>query len=326
MPVPVLRVAPVVRIGSGTVKRRIPFLACGLLAASVALSACTTFDTSRVATVNGQGIDEAVIEMLNASDEGSGQTDGNVAALNGAALRRAVSNMVQARVAEQVAAQFGIDLTEERANSEADLVASISGERLRLWDRLSQDERNLVLDFRAAQVALRSTPGSAPADLEKRYANPESTGFLCLRFVALESEELARAAYDDLKNGADFATLANNLSPDANGGIVVGPDGGECVGLENFRPPTTPEELTVALFNGVPGEVSAPVRVSSDQGVAWFILLHRPWAEIESALRKAVEASPAFAEFQAQLNTASVRVAKRYGVWDPNSASVVTPR
>lgn len=306
-------------------KRRIPFLACGLIAA-VALSACSTFDTSRVATVNGQAIDKAVIEMLNAAGEGAAPAEDNVAALNGGSLRRAVGNMVQARIAEQVAAQFGIDLTESRKSSQESLQQGLTGERLRLWEELSEDDRNLVTDFRAAPVAMLGTPGAAPVDLQQRYTNPERTGFFCIRFMAFESAELADAAYATLQDGADFGSLANDLQPESNGGIVAGPDGSECVSLESFRPPSTPNELTVALFNGVPGEVIAPLRVSTDNGVAWFILLHRPWEEIGSILTAAVEASPSYAEFQSQLALASVRVAKRYGVWDPISASVVTAK
>ena len=277
--------------------------------------------------MNGQAIDKAVVEMLNASgDDAGAPADDNIDALNGASLRRAVSNLVQAQVAVQVAAQFGIDLADSRASSEESLKQGLTGERLRLWNRLGEDDRNLVIDYRAAPQAMRATPGSAPADLEQRYTNPERTGYFCLRFMAFESKDVADATYGELVSGADFAALANTFDSASNGGIVSGPDGGECVGLENFRPPNTPEALTAALFDGVPGELIPPVRVSTEGGVAWFILLHRPWSEIGTALTAAVEASPSFAEFQAQLSTASVRVAKRYGVWDPVSASVVTPR
>ena len=306
-------------------KRRIPILACGLVA-SAALTACSTFDTSRVATVNGEQIDKAVIEMLNAPGEGDAPPEGNVKALNGPSLRNSVGNMVQALLAEQIAAQFGIDLTEARKGSLESLQQGLSGERLRRWNELSEEERDLVIDFRAAPLAMINTPGPAPVDLQQRYANPERTGYFCIRFIAFESAELADIAFAELKKGTDFGTLANSLEPQSNGGIVAGPDGGECVNIENFRPPTTPIELAEALFNGVPGEVIAPVRVSSDNGVAWFILLHRPWEEIGSILTQAVEASPSYAEYQAQLSVASVRVANRYGKWDPVSANVVTSK
>ena len=302
-------------------KRRLPILACGALVAITALSSCSTFDTDTVASVNGDKINKTVIDMLSADDAG-GSSESNVAALNGVALRRAVSNMIEARVAEQIAEQFGIDLTAGRSESEQAISGGLSGKRLKLWNALSDDERNLVLDAQAAPAAMLATPGSAPVDLEQRYANPENTGFFCLRFMVFESADLAGAAYRDLSNGGDFATLANNFDANSNGGIVRGPDGGECVSLDNFRPPNTPDELARALFDGTPGTVIPPVHIKSSDGEGWFVLLHRPWSEIQPALTAAVEASPSFAEFQAQLSRARVSVANRFGVWDSLSASV----
>ncbi len=300
--------------------RRVTLLVGGLAAAAV-LSSCSTFDTSAAARVNGDTIDDSVVETLLAGDGTSDSTAGS--ALDATQARIALSELIQAAVANQVADRYNIDLSAARAADQEQTKLNLTGERLTKWKALSQDERNLISDFQVAVDALRSAQADPPADLERRYRDPESTGFFCIRYISFETESAAAEASAKLRGGADFATLADAVTGQQTGGVASGPDNSACVGLDQFRPPNIPEPITAALFAAEPGVATDPIHVVGAQGQAWFILLHRPWSEISTDLTNKVAEAPVFAEFLAEIARTKASVSSRYGVWDALSGSVV---
>ena len=301
--------------------RRVPLLVAGLCAAAV-LSSCSTFDTSAAARVNGSKIDDAVVETLLTKADSTSGVDARTA-LDGTQARVALSELVLAVVAEQIADRYDIDLTAARKADQEVTAKNLTGERLTKWKDLSASQRNLISDFGVGIDALKAAKGTVPADLEQRYQNPARTGFFCIRYVAFPTEAAAVEAVNALRSGADFATLADKESGQKTGGVAAGPDGSPCVSLDYFRPPTVPEPIATALFAAAPGVVTGPVHVSNENGNAWFVLLHRPWSEIGTDLTKVVGNAPVYAEFLAEVARTKAEVASRYGVWDPVSASVV---
>ena len=304
--------------------RRVPLLVAGLCAAAV-LSSCSTFDTSAAARVNGTKIDDAVIEtLLAAGDTPASDTSGTVArtALDGTQARVALSELIQAVVAEQIADRYDIDLTAAQKADQDATKKNLTGERLAKWNALSASERNLISDFGVGIDALKGAKGTVPADLEQRYHHPAHTGFFCIRYIAFDTEAAATAATSKLRAGADFAELADSVTGQKTGGVAAGPDGSPCVSLDLFRPPTVPEPIATALFAAAPGVVTGPVHVNGTNGQAWFVLVHRPWSEIGTDLTKAVSAAPVYAEYLAEVAQTKAEVASRYGVWDPVSATV----
>ena len=302
--------------------RRVPLLVVGLAAAAV-LSSCSTFDTSAAARVDGEAIDERVIQTLLAGPEDAADSPLARTALDGTQARLALSQLILARIAEQIADRYDLDLSKARAADQAATKQNLTGERLTRWTALTDEERNLISDFQVAVQALKSVPGNAPANLEQRYRNPESTGYFCIRYLAFQTEAEAVAALTRIRSGEDFGTVADEFNEEKNGGIAVGPDGSPCVALDQFRPPNLPAPLADALLAATPGEATEPVQVVGATGNAWFLLLHRPWSEIATDLAAKVAEAPAFAEYLAAVVVSRAEVASRYGTWDAVSASVV---
>ncbi len=303
---------------------RRPLLLLGAIGVAAVLTSCSTFESGVAARVDGRTINDRVLRVLLASPEEAGSEGAESGtALNGTDARGALGSLIEAVVATKVAAQYGIDLTEPRAASLAQIEASLTGQRKDAWTRLSDDERALVADYSAALQALSAFQAPAPTDLEARYADPESTGHFCIRYMAFTTLDAAEAATARLEGGEEFAAVANGIEEGSNGGAVTTEDGSSCVRIDQFRSPGIPVELVRALFDSTPGAFVGPVRASYDLGDQWFLLLHRPYSEIADDLAAAVGAAPAFAEYLATLAVTPASVASRYGIWDPQNAAVV---
>lgn len=303
---------------------RRPLLLLGALGVAAALTSCSTFESGVAARVDGRSINDRVLRVLLASPEEPGTEGADTgSALNGSDARGALGSLIESVVATQVAADFGIDLTEVRAASLAQIEASLTGQRKDAWAGLSDDERALIADYSAALQALQAFQGPAPTDLEARYADPEATGYFCIRYIAFTTLDDAEAATARLDSGEDFASVANSVDAASNGGAVTTEDGSPCVRIDQFRSPGIPVELVRALFAATPGEFVGPVRASYDLGDQWFLLLHRPYAEIADDLAAAVSTAPAYAQYLATLSVTPASVASRYGTWDAQNAAVV---
>ena len=79
--------------------RRVPLLVAGVAAAAV-LSSCSTFDTSAAARVDGEAIDERVVQTLLAGPEDVADATASLTALDGTQARLALSQLILARIAE----------------------------------------------------------------------------------------------------------------------------------------------------------------------------------------------------------------------------------
>jgi len=305
--------------------RRLPILATALAAVgTLALASCAGPDTDDAARVNGVGIPQRVLDVILAAEAPDPAAPDTTAApvANGEAARGYLSTLIKSEAARQVAKRYGIDLTAGRATAIEDITSRFTGERLKKWNALSDNEKAIIADYAVAMSAMQNRAGDAPADLEQRYANPASTGFYCIRFLFVDTEDAANDAYDALVKGADFAEFANKLNNQSNGGALTTQDGGACLPIDQFDAQTVDPDVAAALHDGKPGVVMAPIKAMTDQGEAYLILLHRPWAEISEDLKTAVSSSPSYADYLALLATGKVSVASRYGVWNPALGAV----
>lgn len=288
------------------------------------------------ARVNGVPIAHALVGLLltpsdvaGAADAAEGDTPNDTldalrqTGLVGNDARDALTGLIQTRVAQSVAADFGVDLTASRTAVKGQIEPNLTPARRKQWDALSESSRTLLLDYGAAIDAIGAVTAPPPSNLEQQYRDPEQTGFMCLRFMALASEEAAVAADAQLDTGASFADVANQLNPQSNGGIVTAQDGTPCVRLDELDPTTLPVEITAALLSATPGLATGVVRAEYSEGPQWFIFLHRPYDEIKDDLAAAVGAAPALAAYYGALTQANVSVASQYGRWDPVLRAVV---
>lgn len=305
--------------------RRLPILATSLaVVGTLALTSCTGPDTDNAARVNGDGVPQEVLDVIlapQAPEPGTTDTTDPEPA-SAETARGYLSTLIKSLVARQVAQRYGIDLTEGRAAAIKEINTTFTGERLVKWNALSDEGKNIIADFAVAVKAMQAKAGDAPADLEQRYANPASTGYYCIRFLFVDTKAAADEAYAQLTGGADFAEYANKLNDQSNGGALTTEDGNGCIPVDQFDTQSVDPAVAEALHDGTPGVVMAPVQAMTDQGEAYLILMHRPWAEIADDLKSAVSASPSYAEYLGLLATGHVSVASRYGVWNPAVASV----
>jgi hypothetical protein len=209
---------------------------------------------------------------------------------------------------------------------------SATGDRLRLeltkWIR--------VTVFEASTGAPAPTTEQTPADLDARLTqaiidiagdNARSTyelgaagsPFLCLAAITTASPEDANTALATVNAGMPFADAARELSTDAviaaDGGIVKGPDGSEC--LE----PTTVNTAATAALQGVP--VGQPI--VADLGTFSAVLMLRPFDELLPESKSLIAtATVSQDQLDAMVDGSDIYVDPRYGRWDPETGTVVT--
>lgn len=185
------------------------------------------------------------------------------------AQQRAESDL--RRAARLVAA---VHLLARQAERRASLVAQVEAELARL-------EREW-LDERMQEEIVHSTPPPSSAELEAEYQRllpsltlPESRTCRHILFSSRSPDPQRRrvaprvraeTALQQLREGADFQTLARQLSDSESA-----PHGGL---LAPIRPEDVREEFAEALWKLDPGEISPPVRVDNDYHLIYLVAVH----------------------------------------------------
>jgi parvulin-like peptidyl-prolyl isomerase len=138
---------------------------------------------------------------------------------------------------------------------------------------------------------------------------------LCSSHILLETEDEALAVIDRLSEGEDFAALAMELSTGPSG-----PSGGDlgCVDPASF----VSEFVEGAAALGGPG-FTPPVESQFGFHVINVHSFDATPSDDPSVIQAAVLSSPEFTVFQDGVIAREVTVDPRFGVWDPDSFSVV---
>lgn len=207
-----------------------------------------------------------------------------------------------------------------------------TGDRLRLeltkWIR--------VTVFEASTGTPAPTTEQTPADLDARLANvlidiagdearttyelgTAGSPFLCLAAITVATPEDANAALATVNAGTPFADAARQFSTDtviaADGGIVKGPDGGEC--LE----PTTVNTAATTALQGIP--IGQPI--VANLGTFSAVLMLRPYDDLLPESKSLIAtATVSQDELDAIVGASDIYVDPRYGRWDPETGTVVT--
>jgi hypothetical protein len=302
------------------VTRRTSRLVLAAAAAAALTTGCATFtNTDRVATVNGTDISrdeyDAVAEDYFAHPEMFDTPpveDGHVSA---DVARSLIGAMVLDTVLRENVGDARVDAASEEflgGLPQEDPMRGLSPEIQSLFGAASS---------RAALLA--EVPAPDPAELEQQYGElPAQLGLFCVRHILVPSRAEADAVVAQLADGADFATLAADVSTDPtaaqNGGAVEGA-AGPCLTLAEALSSLVPEFTTAAL-GGNPDAPPAPIETE----FGWHVLMHRPWSEVGDAVT-AAHAPGATGElrFVYSLLEADVVVDPTYGIWDSASVAVV---
>lgn len=192
-----------------------------------------------------------------------------------------------------------------------------------LWQEATDRVRDFFRTTLTAQEVFPRVASPSDADLESLYLQgPEASGATCTRHILLETEEDAQAVLDELRAGADFATMAAERSLDtvtgSNGGIVEPAAGTDCFTTTEFTFGIIPEfvEGTFAAQIGVPTEP-----VQSQFG--YHIILVRPFEEVADSVRNVIGGAASTVLQEELLTSTDARVNSRYGVWVPSVGAVL---
>ncbi len=250
-------------------KRRLA-LTAGALVAAISLSACSTFDHPDVAaTVNGHDLTRDELDRL---------ADGTGTAVS---FRTALT--VWARL------------------------VLIEGDTYRATPATT-DEVNARVS--AALPTLQRTE----ADGEIYYSGgPAATGLACLSAIQANDEATAQQAAAAIADGMSFSEAVSTYNDDPGlaqtGGVLIGQDGSDCVGVDQFSPALL--ETIAALRIGEPTDV-LPL------GEAFVIIVARPWAELLPASQQSlIAAAPPL-----QVRDGAVIIASRFGTWNSEKLTV----
>lgn len=207
-----------------------------------------------------------------------------------------------------------------------------TGDRLRLeltkWIR--------VTVFEASTGTPAPTTEQTPADLDARLANAlidiagddakttyelgtAGSPFLCLAAITAATLEDANTALATVNAGTPFADAARQFSTDtviaADGGIVKGPDGSEC--LE----PTTVNAAATTALQGIP--IGQPI--VAELGTFSAVLMLRPYDDLLPESKSLIaNATVPQDRLDAIVDASDIYVDPRYGRWDPETGTVVT--
>ncbi|MEP7202457.1 MAG: hypothetical protein ABI894_07605 [Ilumatobacteraceae bacterium] len=172
------------------------------------------------------------------------------------------------------------------------------------------------LDARLSQAILSMAGDQAKATYELGVGG---SPVLCLAAITAASPEDANTALATINSGMPFADAARQFSTDtviaADGGIVKGPDGSECLD------PTTVNTAAVTALQGVP--VGQPI--VANLGTFSAVLMMRPYDELSPESQSLIAtATVSQDQLDEMVSGSDIYVDPRYGRWDPETGTVVT--
>ncbi|HSB85551.1 MAG TPA: hypothetical protein VLD86_04545 [Ilumatobacteraceae bacterium] len=143
------------------------------------------------------------------------------------------------------------------------------------------------------------------------------TAGLCLEAIIVANIEATRPVVAALQSGTSFADAFTQYNQAAGlaqtGGLLLGPDGSECVGTS-----TVPANVLDVLKTGAVGQP-----IAADFGSFSAVLIMRPFDDLSQTTRAQLEISNlSELELAEALKDAGVWVDSRYGAWNPLSQAV----
>lgn len=300
------------------------FAAIGLLA--LAATACRPSDRT-IAEVDGVRIAKSeVFEEVDALARINSETDRPPASAAPSSVAAEIALRITAELYAQGAKSLGVAPGEEavaaqRAGVDAELNAF--GE---LGDVISSRFRDFVATYQAtrsavdARIADRNNKWYTDADIDKFYEQNLTTRFTtaCVSHIVVATESEAREIRNALDRGAQFATfVGSSIDADTKG------KGGD---LGCNPRGVLDGSIDLAVTGAGSARYVGPIQTADGFHV---LRVDKPYAPevLNGALRKSIGESLHDPQTWLRFRAAQteVTVAKRYGTWDPELASVLPP-
>jgi len=195
------------------------------------------------------------------------------------------------------------------------------------WDNLDDVTKQFLIEDQAATDALAESPLITDTAAQQAYeAGLVSSNALCLRVIAFTDEAKAKSVYEQLRQGGDFAKLAdeNIADPTAGkGGVFTNSTtGSECSAADQLN-----ETIAQALALLPLGKASEPIPFANSDGTSQYVIfLQRPWNEVVDAAKPIVREFLAPGTAKALIAAGTAHIDSRYGTWDTTTLSVVPTR
>jgi hypothetical protein len=159
---------------------------------------------------------------------------------------------------------------------------------------------------------------ASPEQAEQAYLQGVGgSPYICIGAIAVTDTANATEVKQALADGTPFADVVAEMGADnqeqlAPGGIVAGPDGGECL--------LNSEGLLVPDLAALLADLQVGEGGDFPTGGGPAVVLLRPWDSLTDESRQTIAAAVAD---PAAVAAADISVSSRFGRWDPASATVV---
>ncbi|MEO6123655.1 MAG: hypothetical protein ABIR32_08065 [Ilumatobacteraceae bacterium] len=311
--------------------RRPRLLSTAAVLTAVALSAsltagCSTFTDNSLAAKAGSH--ELSIDDLAAINADLPKLSGDASMIpdalgeyNGSVVRQALTLWANSTGLIAGLENSGIQVSGEDRQAAS---TTLQGQDATTWATLSRPTQDLLIDFTASQTALKSSgDANDPAAAKAIYEQGVGTsGVICIRIMAFDTEAEATDAYSAVQAGEKFADLANDhpVDPAAepNNGVYADPkSGSECFEASGYT------SVAQAVADLAIGESSPPVTLGSQ---FFFLIQQRPYDEVADAVQPLLAATLGQARAGKFLSAADISIDSRYGMWDAATSTVVPTR
>jgi hypothetical protein len=247
--------------------------------AAIVLQSCATFDRNNVAAqVDDLSLTAKAAEKLAANDDN---------AATGDRLRLELTKWIRVTVLESsngIAAPSGTPTPEE-------------------------------LDARLSQAIVELAGDNAK---QVYQLGPNGSPLLCLAAITVASADEANTVLATINAGMTFENAARQFSTDtvlaADGGIVKGPDGAECI---------APDGVNAAAVDALR---TTPVgqAIVADLGTFSAVMMLRPYEDLLPESKSSIAgATVSQDQIDAIVDSADIYVDPRYGRWDATTGTVV---
>lgn len=298
------------------------------------LAACGGAGGSTAATVDGERIDRELLERMVRAQLGSQGGDAESLGAEERServeplQRQMLTALIQFEVLEQVADEFGIEVSEQELDEAFEEQVGQFGGEDAYQDQTGMTEqefRDLLVatQVRVDELFSELTEDVGEEELREAYDAQLETRYATrsVRHILVETEEEAENVIEELEDGADFAELAADVSTDPGSAAQGGEYGPQPRGQYV-------EAFDDAVWNAEIGELVGPVETDfgfhvievTDENVEEF-------EEVRDELEEELTSGDAQEAFNAMIESAfvdsDVEVDPAFGEWEAASGEVV---